>query len=740
VLELLSVPTITPALNDLARENHTIPAPAPRESQSAVGRSIKRFAMNRHWDETMLQAEPPAPMVHDAGAIRRPSDETPAGEFHFRELLSLLGRRSRLVLTIALCGAMLAFAVGLLMPPKYTAKALIAIDPQSSGAQAAAPSRDQAVIEMHIAMLYSRDHLQQVVDGLLNDPEFQTAAPTVRRTEGVAERVPRRPTAAQWLPGPSELTHRLKIWIGRSSNDGDETALNIDQLERRLRISQEGRSRIIAVMYTSTDPDAAAIVANRVAELYVQGQSDQKRAYVRDELARLDSRIAELKIDIERSGTAVQAAFMRQRTSAAKPASEAREAGQQLQELERDAVVKGQLYNTLLRRQQEIRDQETAATDARILSQAATPERPSSPNPFLFIFPALIVFLICGSLLAVILERLDRGLRSEREINKALGIPCIGLVPQIAEMRGPRRYLLIDPVAPYAEAFRSIAATMQLASALHKPKVILITSSLPGEGKTTLAVSLSACIATLRQRVLLIDLHFKHPSILGELDRNTEQGILDLLLNNGPPAEIIRPIPELGLDYLPMNRCSVDPLVLLAGAEMPRLLHQLRSSYDCVIIDSPPVLGCTETRLLAALADEIVFVVKWGSTRREFAQNALNLLRSPSSSPAEQLRSVSALITQVDLKKHARYGYGDAGEYFLNYEKYSSHSSGARPAITFRGSYAGLSKSRFVGALSNRYRLATLKVRLLRLRISMSPPNVWSHVGRRHSKPGSKIS
>jgi polysaccharide biosynthesis transport protein len=695
--------------------------------------------MNRHWDETMLQAEPPAPMAHDAGALRRASDETPAGELHFRELISLLHRRSRLVLTIALFGAMLAFTAGLLMPPKYTAKALIAIDPQSSGAQPAAPSRDEAAVEMHVTMLSSRDHLEQVVGSLLDDPEVRTGAPTARRieTEGVADRMPRRPAAAQWLPGPSELAHRLKIWIGRSGNNDDETTLNVDQLERRLKINQEGRSRIIAVRYTSTDPETAAIVANRITELYVEGQSEQKRAYVNDELNRLDSRIAELKIDIERSGTAVQAAFMRQRTSAAKPPNEAREADQQLQKLEREAVVKGQLYNTLLRRQQEMRDQETAATDAHVLSQATIPDRPSSPNPFLFIFPALIVFLICGSLLAVLLERLDRGLRSEREINEALGIPCIGLVPQIAELRGPRQYLPIDPFAPYAEAFRSIAATMQLASALHKPKVILITSSLPGEGKTTLAVSLAACVATLRQRVLLIDLDFKHPSTLGELDRNTEQGILDLLLNNGPPAEIIQPIPELGLDYLPMNRRSVDPLALLAGAEMPRLLHQLRSSYDCVIIDSPPVLGCTETRLLAALADEILFVVKWGSTRREFAQNALNLLRSPGSSPAEQLRSVSALITQVDLKKHARYGYGDAGEYFLNYEKYSSQSSGARPAIAFRGSNAGLFKSRFAGALSNRYRLATLRLRLFRLRISMSPPNVWSHIGRRHPKPGS---
>jgi succinoglycan biosynthesis transport protein ExoP len=641
--------------------------------------------MNRHWDETMVQAEPPAPMEHDAGATRRISYEPPAADLHFRELINLLHRRSRLILAIALCGTMLVFAAGLLIPPKYTAKAQIAIDPPSSGTQAAAPPRDEAVIETHIAKLLSRDHLQHVVDNLLNDPEFQTAAPTIHRIEieRVADRASLRSVEPRWLPGPSELAHRLKIWIGRSSNSGNETTLNFDQLERRLRINQEQRSRIIAVSYTSTDADTSATVANRTAELYVEGQIEQKRAYASSELARLDSRIAELKIDVERSRTAVQA-LMRQRTDAAKPASEAREAGQHLQELEREAVVKGQLFHTLLRRQQEVRDQqETAATDAHVLSLAATPERPSSPNPFLFIFPALTMFLICGSLLAVILERLDRGLRSEREINEALGVPCIGLVPQVAEMNRTwplHHYLLTNPFAAYAEAFRSIAVMMKLASPLHQSKVILITSSLPGEGKTTLAVSLSVCTALLQQRVLLIDLDFKNPSIPRELEGKADHEILDLLLDNRLPAEVIRHVPELGLDYLPMNRCFVDPLVLFAGAQMPRLLHQLRENYDCLIIDGPPVHGSTATRLFAALADEILFVVKWGSTRREVAQNALNQLRSPGSSAEQQRQPVSALITQVDLKKHARYAYGDAGEYFLNYEKYSSRYVGKWPS------------------------------------------------------------
>jgi len=720
--------------------------------------------MNKHWDQTAEETGPAALMKRTGNAARWKSDKSAADPLHFLELIHLLRRRKHMILSIALWGATLVFVVGLLMPPKYTAKAQIAIDPPSN-AQATALPKDEGSIETHVTILLSRDHLQHVADTLGEDPQFHPVAPAAQpsQTEHTADRGPLHPTPAHWLPSPWELAHRLRIWVGGFS--GGETALNADQLERHLRINQEGRSHVIAVNYTSTDAEAARIIANRVAELYVEGQSEQKRAYTSSELTRLDSRIADAKSEVEQSNEVIQA-YIRQRADMTARASAAREADQHLQELEHQVAVKGQLYRTLLRRQQEIRDlQENITSGAYILSLAVTPDRPSSPNPFLFIFPALIVFLTCGSLLAVVLERLDSGLRSESEINTALGISCIGLVPQVAEMDRTQRlhqYLATEPLAAYAEAIRSIAATGQLASPYHPSKVILITSSLPAEGKTTLAVSLSVCLALLGQRILLLDLDFKHPSIQRELGGEAEQGILDLLLKNRVRADVIRSIPELGLDYLPMSRSSFDPLVLFDGDKMPRLLRQLRRDYDYVIIDSPPVLGSTETRLLAAMADENIFVVKWGSTPRELAQNALNLLRRPNRVPAQQLRHVSALLAQVDLKKHARYGYGDTGEYFSNYENYSPAPDGKRPAIAVSGFYAALVKNGSAGAsdlqgrmdslfiwlkprraalnvlLRRQYRLSLFWLRLLRLRISASSAKAWSHIGRRPPKPAAE--
>ena len=388
---------------------------------------------------------------------------------------------------------------------------------------------------------------------------------------------------------------------------------------------------MIGVNYTSTDPDTAAIVANRVAELYIEAGHEKKRADNAAEFARLDGRIAELKADIERSGAAVRD-LVRQRADAMRPPSDTGDAERHLQQLERAAGAKAQLYHMLLERQKEIRNQREIITpDARILSLAVTPDRPSSPNPFLFILPALVLFLIFGSMVGVLLERLDRGLRSEREISEVLGVPCVGLVPEVA---GADRICLLHGhladarFTAYAEALRSIAASIQFASPRRQSKVVLITSSLPGEGKSTLAVWLSACIALPRERVLLIDLDFGQASLLGQINGGVQPAVNDLLLDSASSAEVIRPLPELGIDYLPVNQCSAHALMRFAATELPRLISKLRDSYDCIVMKGPPVLGRSETRLLAAVADEILFLVKWGSTRREFAQNALSLLRN----------------------------------------------------------------------------------------------------------------
>jgi polysaccharide biosynthesis transport protein len=612
-----------------------------------------------------------------------------APELQFQQLAGILRRKSRLILAMALLGTTLAAFVGLLIAPKYTAKAQIVVEPQFvPGPIGAAPVNDETVIDTQVTTLTSRDHLQRVLDSLADDPEFRAgvvkAAPAAAVLANDDKAESRSPPTGEEAAGPpegeslTEIKHRFNLWwpltlkeIKRrldlwTSMHAQGAALSFEELERYLTVNQERRSRVITIRFTSTTPEKAAAVANRIARLYVERQTEQKRAYMSNELARLTTGITKLKSEIERAGLA-----MKQWLASAHGEDEGRQAEMRLQQFEHEAAVNWQLYDKLLGRQREIRDQqETIAANSSILSLAWPPNRPSSANPLLFILPALIVSAICSGLLIVLLERLDRKLRSNRDIDDALGIPCLGLVPRSVGTTRPLQLLLREPFAAYTEAIRSVVAALQFGKSEGAPRVVLISSSVPGEGKTTLAISLAAYAALLGHRVLLVDLDFRHPAILRELGGKADRGILDLFLHDRSLAEITQRIPGLGLDYLPMLSCPVDPVALFAGEQMPRLVHELRQDYDCVIIDSPPLLGVTEARLLAAMADKVLFLVKWGSTRREVAQNALNLLRDPGD--RQHSKILCGLVTQVNLKKHARYRYGDVGELFVRFRQYYS--------------------------------------------------------------------
>jgi len=282
----------------------------------------------------------------------------------------------------------------------------------------------------------------------------------------------------------------------------------------------------------------------------------------------------------------------------------------------------------------------------------------------------MVLALIGAGLLAILLEQLDGTLRTERDVTDALGISCIGIIPQFTRPAKLRPHQLIPQDERYTEAIRSVvAAALQLVNPQKSAKTFLVTSSVPGEGKTTLAISFAVYAARIQRRVLLIDLSFRHPSIASELGGTAGGGILQVLQGR-PPAELIRAAPGLGFDYLPLSRDSADPVATLASERVPKLLRQLEGSYDCVVIDSAPLLSATEARLLASMVDKVLFAVKWGSTPREVAQNALGLLRRSAFGGDDLRDAITAVITQVDLEKHARYRYGDLSENLLHVKPY----------------------------------------------------------------------
>jgi polysaccharide biosynthesis transport protein len=350
--------------------------------------------------------------------------------------------------------------------------------------------------------------------------------------------------------------------------------------------------------------------------------------------------------------------------------TEAREPEVRLGELQREATALTQLYDSLWLRQKATLEQGDVQPDVRLSSSASIPIRPSSLNPLLFIPPAFVLAFIGAGLLAVLLERLDGTLRNEQDVTDAIGIPAIGVMPRLSRLRNVHLHQLFRKNARFAEAIRSVVATaLQLTSPKKSPKVFLVTSSVPGEGKTALAIGFAAYAALLQRRVLLVDLNFRHPSIATELGGSADSGILQALQGQ-PLAELTKVARDLKFDYLPLVRDSEDAVSTLASERVPELLRQMRERYDCVVIDSAPLLTATETRLLASMVDHVLFAVKWGSTRREVAQNAVRILRRTVHKENRLRDCASAVLTQVDLKRHARYRYGDSCETLLQVKPY----------------------------------------------------------------------
>jgi len=539
---------------------------------------------------------------------RRPSPSDD-GLQALRQALDSVRKYRRLVVGMIAVSVLLAGLAGLLMSPSYTATAQLAVDVRKSGGLdgstggdapgTPAPGAEEAVMDTHLTVLLSDAYLRRLL------PTLRTLEDARNSTTGVS------PTWTQRVRALSRTAWSgTKAFIfGSRHQQGDGAVLAA--LKGRLKIGQERRSRIISITVTDHDPLSAAEIANTIARSYVDELARQKQGIETQALNSLAMRSSAIQRELLKAKEELEAGSPAQMSVSQRAALEWR------------MTTLAQQFEMLLRRRQELTARGLVVEpDVALLANASQPELPSSLHPLLIIPPTAITIALLACMLAVILNRFDRTLHTETEAAEALRIPCTGLIPSIPTSSGSHPlHILKQPGAAYTKAIRSILVSLLAADPLspRSQRTVLVTSSIPREGKTSLSWSLGVYAAQLGRRTLLLD--FGH-----SLRRSgTETADLSSVLASGRPvAEAVQQIQELGMDYLPAGLSDGTRLRVLANPEISSLLEQLSDTYDFVIIDGPSLQEAPEARLLTRWADHVLLAVRSGSTRREIAQTTLH--------------------------------------------------------------------------------------------------------------------
>jgi len=344
-----------------------------------------------------------------------------------------------------------------------------------------------------------------------------------------------------------------------------------------------------------------------------------------------------------------------------------RKDGVQLTELQARSASAHQLYNDFLSKFKETQSQETIQTpDSRVISRATIPSVPATPNKTRDLEIAVAGGLILGFLLAMGAERLDGGIQTVPQLEHLINLSVLSTLPELSKRRrnssAAADYVVDKPLSAFAEGVRGLQMGILHSNVDKRPKVILVTSSVPDEGKTTVALTLARISARGNKRVLLIDCDLRRPSIAKAINAKIQtNGLLNVLSGEVSLDDALVQDPRSAVQCLLSLRVPSNPADVLGSTAMERLINRVRAEFDFVIIDSAPLLPVNDTKNLADLIDTIAFVVRWEKTRRQAIVDAARQLTDISANVA------GAVIARADIKRYRYYTYGQK---YSAYNKY----------------------------------------------------------------------
>lgn len=509
-----------------------------------------------------------------------------------------------------------------------------------------------------LAEIYVDNQIQQKLDDVTRGIEFlsRRTAELEASVEDREQELARRMEQSDVIDADLLQAQNIQLRDLRSRVEDAQVRLAEDQALRTAIEESEDFEALVTFLESTRDTRFLGIV-----QRYRSGRIGQDAAEVA-----LTGIAADVDNDIRR--TQIQLTSMQ--ASADELALQLATQSDELiaiQQLEREVEASRLLYETFLTRLQEASIQQGLETaDSSVLS-TAVPRPATSPRIAQLMAMALVFGGMIGAAIVLVREWRFAGFRTTDDLRNLSNRPVLGALPAMAvrARKDVLKSLRDKPNSVFAEAVRNLRTSILMVNPDKEPQVILVTSAIPGEGKTTLSLSLSRYLGSLEdRRVLLLEADIRRQTLRAYVEDDRPDGtkLLDVLLGKTRLEDVDLLYQDLGIEVLMGSGGDFNAADLFESRRFSDLITRLRDTYDHIIIDSPPVLAVPDARVLTRYADATIFAVRWSHTSRTQVRQGLEMLNSVGH-PVD-----GTVLTQIDHRKMKSYGYG--GQY--GYDGYSS--------------------------------------------------------------------
>jgi capsular exopolysaccharide synthesis family protein len=500
--------------------------------------------------------------------------------------------------------------------------------------------------------------------------------------------------ATTWLSGRvAELKVQLEAAEAAVENfTSDTTLISEESLaglsrqikdlrERELELIRQGEdmaARAAAVQTLSAASDhhgmAAALssprligLASDIAALSGQSGAEIQRATL---IARFDAELARQsqRLTLEQDRSLSQAQAVSATISDLERQFDTQSSDLvELRQLQREAEASRLIYEYFLNRMKETSVQQGVhQADSRILSSAVISLRPSYPQKTSTVLLAAIFGSVLGAMFVLGREQMNRSFRTSDDLEAATGLPVLGSIPiaPVRKRRGLLEYAVEKSSSSMVEAIRNMRTGVLMANVDRTPQVIMLTSSLPKEGKTTTSLLLAQNAAALGKSVLLLECDLRRRTFRSYFPGRPAGGILSVLSDALSFDEAVLHDELTGVDVLMGEETKTNAADVFSSQRFAAFIEEMRARYDMIVIDTPPVLAVPDARVIAPLADAVIYCVRWNVTHRALVRTGLQMFGQI------KVRVTGLALTQIDQRKLARYGYGGYGYYYRASSRY----------------------------------------------------------------------